>query len=193
MATTTKSGSSLNYWRNYFRTANSDIFGLIDHAIMVAAVDCPKEFKLRRDRIAERLFSCRLARCLGCEKVELLVPGGGDHDDDDDDDDDEDRDGGEVEAGGSKQSKVNSSGDDQLGDMNTSNYSDGLAEALTDEIEEESQIFGEVLRIKEIFQNSEHEVYHYTLPVVEILCLSVFGLSQMVWQAFVFINLIVEL
>lgn len=181
MATTTKSGSSLNYWRNYFRAANSDIFGLIDHAIMVAAVDCPKEFKLRRDRIAERLFSCRLTRCLGCEKVELVVPGG------DDDDDDE------VEAGGSKQSKVNSSRDDQLGDMNTSNYSDGLAEALTDEIEEESQIFGEVLRIKEIFQNSEHEVYHYIPSLLLRFCVYQFWVNLKWYGRLFLINLILEL
>ena len=51
---------SLDYWRNYFGAANSDIFGIIDHAIMVAASDCPKEFRLRRDGIAERLFSCCL-------------------------------------------------------------------------------------------------------------------------------------
>ncbi|XP_062111917.1 probable mediator of RNA polymerase II transcription subunit 26b [Humulus lupulus] len=156
-----KKSGSLDYWRNYFRTANSDIFDIIDHAIMVAASDCPKEFRLRRDRIAERLFSCRITRCFGCDHVELAVPGG---DDDDDSDDgvfksDFDRDGGEFEAGASKESKVNSSRDDR-GEMNrnqVSNFSYGDAEALTDEIEEESQIVEEVFRIKEILQNCEEE------------------------------------
>jgi hypothetical protein len=144
---------SLDYWRNYFRTASSDIFGIIDHAILVAASDCPKEFKLRRDRIAERLFSCRLIKCSGCNRVELAVPGhdegvsddggccskrrdgdnsggvgGGDDDDDDDDDVDIDIDDGgfEYEGGGSKGSKVNSSNRDNDIDNGEVNVNDQL-------------------------------------------------------------------
>lgn len=162
-----KKSGSLDYWRNYFRTANSDIFEIIDHAIMVAASDCPKEFKLRRDRIAEKLFSCKLSRCLGCDRVELSVPCGGGEEDETEEEDDSDggckssgfESGGcEFEPGGSKESK-NSNTVDQ-GEMNVnqvSNYSYGEAEALTDEIEEQSQIVGEVLRIKEILYNSEYE------------------------------------
>ncbi|KAG2683646.1 hypothetical protein I3843_10G042200 [Carya illinoinensis] len=158
-----KKSGSLEYWRNYFRTANSDIFNIIDHAIMVASSDCPKEFRLRRDRIAERLFSCRLTRCSGCDRVELAVPGSEEEKEDDDDGNCKSsqfgKDGCAFEAGASKESKVDSSRDDQ-GEMNmnqVSTYSYGEAEALTDEIEEESQIFDEVLRIKEIFYNSEQE------------------------------------
>ncbi|XP_014514874.1 probable mediator of RNA polymerase II transcription subunit 26b [Vigna radiata var. radiata] len=150
---------SLDYWRNYFGAANSDIFGIIDHAIMVAASDCPEEFRMRRDGIAERLFSSRLSRCLGCERVELSVP--------------VDDDGGgckngfegtgaefESEAGASKESKVNSASVDDPGVTNTnraSNYSYGEAEALTDEIEEESQYVEEVFRIKDVLLNCEEE------------------------------------
>ncbi|EXB43778.1 hypothetical protein L484_004632 [Morus notabilis] len=165
-----KKSGSLDYWRSYFRTANSSIFEIIDHAIMVAASDRPKEFRLRRDRIAEKLFSCRLRKCCGCERVELSVPwddddNGGDDDDcdgnDDGDGDSGDRDrSGEFEAGASKESKANSSRDDDRAEeeMNhVSNFSYLDAEALTDEIEEESQIRGEVLRIKEILQNREEE------------------------------------
>ena len=155
-----KSGS-LDSWRNYFRNANSDIFGIIDYAILVAASDCPKEFRLRRDRIAEQLFSCRLTRCLGCDRVELAVAGDIDGDDGETGfKSDFARDGCEFEAGGSKESKVYSSRDD-IGEMNcnrVSNFSFGEAEALTDEIEQESQIVGEVLRIKEILNNFEDEV-----------------------------------
>lgn len=147
---------SLDYWRHYFRTANCDIFDIIDRAIIVAASDCPKEFRLRRDRIAERLFTCRLTRCLGCDRVELAVPSG--------DEDDELKggiagEGCDFEAGGSKESKVNSSRDDhgELFMNQESNYSYGEAEALTDEMEEESQIHEEVLRIKEILLNSDEE------------------------------------
>ncbi|KAF4402578.1 probable mediator of RNA polymerase II transcription subunit 26b [Cannabis sativa] len=174
-----KSGS-LEYWRNYFRTANSDIFDIIDHAIMVAASDCPKEFRLRRDRIAERLFSCRLTRCSGCDHVELAVPGGDEGDDSDDGGfkSDFDRNGGEFEAGASKESKVNSTRDDQA-EMNrnqVSNFSYGDAEALTDEIEEESQIVEEVFRIKEILQNCKEEsesVLYDSLRKLQLMCLTV--------------------
>ncbi|KAI3437005.1 TFIIS N-terminal domain-containing protein [Psidium guajava] len=147
---------SLDYWRHYFRTANCDIFDIIDSAIMVAASDCPKEFRSRRDRIAERLFTCRLTRCSGCDRVELAVPSG---DEDDGLKSGIAGEGCDFEAGGSKESKVNSSRDDhgELFMNQESNYSYGEAEALTDEMEEESQILGEVLRIKEILLNSDEE------------------------------------
>ena len=82
---------------------------------MVAASDCPKEFKLRRDRIAERLFSCKFSRYLGCDWVELSVPrGGGEEEETEEEEDDSDggckssgfeRGGCEFELGGSKESK----------------------------------------------------------------------------------------
>ncbi|XP_057486966.1 probable mediator of RNA polymerase II transcription subunit 26b [Actinidia eriantha] len=153
-----KKSGSLDNWRNYFRASNSDIFDIIEHAILVAASDCPQEFRLRRDRIAETLFSCKLAKCLRCDSVVLSVPGDGGGDEDDDEEGCK-IDGYGFEAGGSKESKVNSSRDDQA-EMNVnqmSNYSYGEAEALTDEIEEESQIVGEVLRIKEILDNCQDE------------------------------------
>ncbi|CAI0374582.1 unnamed protein product [Linum tenue] len=126
---------------------------------MVAATDCPKEFRQRRDRIAERLFSCRLAQCSGCNRVELAVPppdgdqaipnkirddGGGSSDGN-----------GEEGGGSNKESKVNSCADN--GDQLVSNYSYGEAEALTDEIEEQSQVFAEVQRIKAVLLNHRDE------------------------------------
>lgn len=145
-----KSVAGLDGWRNYFRTANSDVFDIIENAIKVAASDCPKEFRVRRDRIAETLFSCKLTRCSSCARVE--DGGGGCRNG-------FNGDGCEVEAGGSKESKVNSSRDDH-GEMNmnqVTNYSYGEAEALTDEIEEQGQMVGEVLRIKEVLFNFEDE------------------------------------
>ncbi|MCD7471555.1 putative mediator of RNA polymerase II transcription subunit 26a [Datura stramonium] len=64
----------LNKWREYFRSANSDIFDIIEYAVMVAAVDHPKEFQLKRDRIAELLFTCKVTRGFDCDKIELAVP-----------------------------------------------------------------------------------------------------------------------
>ncbi|CAK9168510.1 unnamed protein product [Ilex paraguariensis] len=170
---------TLDKWRDYFRTANSDIFDIIEHAIMVAVSDCPQEFRLRRDRIAEKLFACKLTKCSGCDRVELAEPC---------DDKDEgcksglNRDGCEFEAGRNKESKVDSTIDDHdqdHGEMNmnqVSNYSFGEAEALTDQIEEESQIVGEVLRIKEIFDNNQDEsdqILFDSLRRLQLMALSV--------------------
>lgn len=141
----TKSGA-LDYWRNYFRTANSDIFTVIEFAIMVAASDRPHDFMIKRDRIAERLFSCRLTRCFGCDHVELAIP---------------EMEGDEsFKSGGGKESKVNSSlnDNDEMNANRVINYSYEVAEALTEEMEEESQIIGEVLRIKIILNNGHDEV-----------------------------------
>ncbi|KAF3631060.1 putative protein RADIALIS-like 1-like [Capsicum annuum] len=38
------------------------------------AIDHGNEFKLRRDRIPELLFSCKITRGNGCDKVEFVVP-----------------------------------------------------------------------------------------------------------------------
>ncbi|KAE8664102.1 putative helicase [Hibiscus syriacus] len=157
----TMKGWPLEQWRGYFRSANSDIFDIINHAIVVAALDCPKEFRLRRDRIAEKLFTCEFTRCSGCDRVELVVP-------EYEEVDDEARAGGcrtsfkseadeEFEAGGSKESKANSSRDDPLINRIASNYSYGEAEALTDEIEEEAMVVDEVSRIKEVLHNFQDE------------------------------------
>lgn len=178
-----ESSRTLDKWRDYFLTSDSDIFDIIEGAIKVAAVDCPKEFKSRRDRIAELLFSCKVTKCFGCDKVELAVPNdGGDDEEHIDKCKTELVRHTEVEAVRStKESKVNSFGDEEDSDHgdedveinvnnHESNYSyreaealDDEIEALTDEIEEESQMFGEVLRIKEILENGEDEVYFHFL------------------------------
>ncbi|KAL0428451.1 UNVERIFIED_CONTAM: putative mediator of RNA polymerase II transcription subunitb [Sesamum latifolium] len=153
---------SLDKWREYFRGANSDIFDIIEHAVMVAACDCPYDFKLKRDRIAEMLFTCKFTKCFGCDRVELAVPNPDSVEKRDDDDDDKYRSG--IEAGGSKDTKESKVSDDDhhteivLMDVNQiSNNSYGDVEALTDEIEEESQILDEVLRIKAIIDNKQEE------------------------------------
>lgn len=154
----TESGR-LDYWRKYLRSANSGIFDVIEHAILVAATDYPKEFRTQRDRIAERLFSCQLPRCLGCARLkeESLEEEEGEFVG-------EGRSEGGVGGCVEKESKVNSCASERGGDANrvTSNYSYDEAEALTEEMEEEGQIMGEVLRIKQILANKEDEVYTLT-------------------------------
>lgn len=171
--------AGLDKWRDYFRSASSDIFDIIEHAILVAASDCPYDFKLKRDRIAEMLFTCKVIKCFGCDRAELAVPGGGGGGFEKS----EDKLKSEVDGGGSKdtkESKVNSSSRDyeddhrEVMEMNTRNYSDGdaEAEALTDEIEEESQFYEEVLRIKDVVDNYEEEVWFFFFPLLIIWILN---------------------
>lgn len=78
------SQDSLDDWRDYFRRGDSDIFGIINHAIILAAADFPDEFKSRRDGIAQLLFSRNASRsCIGCgrEDNHETVGGSGDRDD----------------------------------------------------------------------------------------------------------------
>ncbi|RZC77728.1 hypothetical protein C5167_001927 [Papaver somniferum] len=166
----------INYWRKYFQSANTDIFDVIENAIVVAASDCPKEFRNRTDRIAEKLFTCRLSRCLGCDHVELKVPI---NQGDDDGMKSKNSNESGVDFEREKESKVHSSTDDHLGGMNLnpgSNYSYDEAEALTEEIENETQTVGEVLRIKGILANSENEsdgVLFESLRRLQLMQLSV--------------------
>ena len=125
---------TLDEWRRHFKTAiSSDIFVIIEKAIEVAASDQPKEFRCRRDRIAEHLFSCRLARCSGCHRIQLSVPEDRDPNLDDVEEDEED------------EEKV-------------SKYNYGEAEALSDEMEEASLVVGEVFRIKDLLLRPQDQV-----------------------------------
>ncbi|KAL8172203.1 hypothetical protein V2J09_024007 [Rumex salicifolius] len=141
----------IDQWREYFGRGKGDIFDIIERSILVAASDCPKEFRLRRDRIAELLFSTRLTRCTQCDRVGLNVPESG-----------ESGGGARVEfegPGGSKESKANSVRDDQAEvHMNqTTNVSFNDAEALSDKIGEEASVLQEVSRINEVLNNFEDE------------------------------------
>ncbi|XP_073157427.1 probable mediator of RNA polymerase II transcription subunit 26b [Henckelia pumila] len=147
---------SLDTWRDFFRSSNSDIFNVIEHAIMVAACDYPYDFKLKRDRIAEMLFVSQMTKCSGCDRTEPSV----------------------INCGGvennnkirtcTEESKANNNGcGDEFDESRRravkaswncdNNWSFGDAEALTDEIDEEFKVFDEVLRIKEILGNKDEE------------------------------------
>nr|XP_027071208.1 probable mediator of RNA polymerase II transcription subunit 26b [Coffea arabica] len=188
-----KTSGPLDKWRDYFLTANSDIFCIIERAITIASIDSPKEFKLRRDRIAELLFTCKVTKCFGCDKLELAVPNDGCDGEEEEEEEEEDKCSSEFgrrtedEEVRTKESKVNCNEIDNHGDGDAeelernlnhqvSTYSYGDAEALSDEIEEESQNFGEVKRIKEILENSEDEpdsVIFDSLRRLQIMALSV--------------------
>ncbi|XP_059428506.1 probable mediator of RNA polymerase II transcription subunit 26b [Corylus avellana] len=129
---------NLDYWRNYFEGVNSTIFEIIYNAIIVAPTDHPKEFRLQRGQIAEKLYWCHWNQCCG-------------HDDHN-----EECASDLKIGGGNRQNTVNSSRDAHA-EMNTGKFSYSEAEALTDEIDEENQIFGEVIRIKEILDHFQDE------------------------------------
>lgn len=144
------SSGSLDYWRKFFGSARSDIFQVIEQAVLVAASDHPQEFRSRRDRIGEKLYTSLLPRCFGCDRVESRVTTEGEEGEGD----------GSVKREVEKESKVDSSSNEVSEELNrvVGNYSCDEAEALTEEIEEESQVVGEVLRIKEILANEQDEL-----------------------------------
>ncbi|XP_038979977.1 probable mediator of RNA polymerase II transcription subunit 26a [Phoenix dactylifera] len=51
---------SLDYWRKLFRSTNTNIFEVVENAVLIAATDYPTEFAHRRDELVERIFTCRL-------------------------------------------------------------------------------------------------------------------------------------
>lgn len=158
-----KSSTSLDKWRGYFSSAESDIFNVIKRAIMVASSDYPSEFKLNRDGIAELLFACKLAKCRGCGRTELAVPS-----DDPVEGNGDDKCKCGTESRGikdAKESKAYRRDDDDDDDRKMANVdricdqSFEAAEALSDEIEEETRMVEEVSRIKGIIDDSEEEVF----------------------------------
>ncbi|EPS74305.1 hypothetical protein M569_00448, partial [Genlisea aurea] len=141
--------TALDKWRAYFRTSDSDIFSIIEYAIMVAASDCPYEFRLKRDRIAELLFSHNSKKCYRCEKIQSDFPRS---------DGDSNRSEEKCKSAiATKNSKMSSFSTDDKVVMVNNKISHGEAEALTDELEEEYQFRGEVLRIKQIIDNYREE------------------------------------
>ena len=142
---------NLDYWRQHFRSANSDIFIVIEHAILIAASDYPSEFRKRRDQITERIFSCQLPRCFGCDWIKQQTFLG---------ESEEFRASDHI-----AEFKVNGGGDEKPADDDflrvSSNYSFDEAEALTEQMEEENQIVGEVLTIKEMIVNKDYEVHFF--------------------------------
>ncbi|KAK8925948.1 putative mediator of RNA polymerase II transcription subunit 26b [Platanthera zijinensis] len=163
-----KSGS-LDYWRRLFRSAEADIFEVIEKAIVVAAMDCPKEFRSRRDGIAEKLFSVPVSQCFGCNNAKLVVPDAG-----------EDLRAEEgrgsvkwelIEKGSNLDSGNNGGVQDELTMARLSNFT----EVLMDE-KNHINITGEVLRIKEVLLHSHDQseaVLYESLRRLQLMQISV--------------------
>lgn len=151
---------TMEWWRSFFRSSGVDIFEVVQRSIVVAVLDYPNVFRLRRDEIAETLFTCHLAQrggdgdVLSEKAVDEVV-------------DDMKRGHSDGEK---RENKV---------DGMPSNCSYDVAEALTEEMEEESLIVGEVLRIKEVLGNKEESdsVLFESLRRLELMGLSVEALK----------------
>lgn len=134
--------ASTDYWRKFFRSsASPDIFEVIEKAIVVAATDRADEFAARRDGIAQTLYTCRLRRCSRCCEV----------------------DGGEMPTPEPEVGRAEFEAG-RVGELNEIGEKERIdeARALAEEIEEESEVAEEVLRLKEIVLNYENE-YDRTL------------------------------
>ncbi|KAK4725587.1 hypothetical protein R3W88_028366 [Solanum pinnatisectum] len=124
-----KMSRELRQWRAYFRSSDLNIFYIIESALRVAAIDHPKEFKLRRDGINELLFSIG---AFDSDKVENVV---------------------DVEGDKGKR-KCKNELVRELNDCDVEkrkSESNVEVEALSDEIEEESRVVNEALSIKKSY------------------------------------------
>ncbi|XP_056171315.1 probable mediator of RNA polymerase II transcription subunit 26a [Syzygium oleosum] len=120
---------SLDDWREFFRRTDADVFELIDSAIAVAALDRPDDFQLRRVRIMESLYSGETGRHAAGNQVGSC-----------------DAPSKESKAGGDGRGDV----EQDVVDMDKESCcSFGEAEASAGEVDEQSQVVGEVLRIKQ--------------------------------------------
>ncbi|KAH0723319.1 hypothetical protein KY289_006363 [Solanum tuberosum] len=124
-----KMSGELRQWRAYFRSSNLDIFYIIASALRVAAIDHPKEFKLRRDGINELLFSIG---GFDSDKAENVV---------------------DVEGDKGKRKCKNKFNDCDV--EKRKSESNVEVEALSDEIEEESRVVNEALSIKKSYVEVE--------------------------------------
>ncbi|ONK61485.1 uncharacterized protein A4U43_C08F30400 [Asparagus officinalis] len=147
------SSSSLDYWRKFFNCANADIFQVIKYAILVASADCPTEFLSWRDQITEILYTCWRIQ-YSSDRAELQTPEGGVEDDEESEE--TQKESKESKGSSSEENEPTMSNDQSISDRGQYSKLDEF-EALTDEIEEEQQTVGEVLRIKEVLTNWKEE------------------------------------
>ncbi|KAJ4803646.1 Transcription elongation factor (TFIIS) family protein [Rhynchospora pubera] len=145
MAASKNPATNLEYWTEFFHGANGSIFDVIENAILVAANDFPQELRSRRDRIVEKMYTVAIPRCFSCIErcnQQLEEAGSVKHE----------RESREKEKEGPEDIErmvVSGSGG--------SNCSYEEVEAITEEIERESETLGEVLRIKEILLHKEEK------------------------------------
>ncbi|ONK78511.1 uncharacterized protein A4U43_C02F19550 [Asparagus officinalis] len=170
--------TSLDYWRKFFNCANADVFQVIKYAILVASVDSPAEFLSYRDEITEILYARFPMQC-SSDRAELQTPEDVVEDDDDESSEDTQKESNERERGNSEECEATISNQQSISDRSQFSNLDEF-EALTNEIEEEQQTVGEVLRIKELLANWREEsekVLSESLRRLQLMELSIETLS----------------
>jgi hypothetical protein len=173
----------LDRWRDFFRCAG--ICDVIENAVLVAAADAPRELLYRRDRIAERFFIVHrrdvaaapppspdsvaasatpfeedkgsVRRVAEDCKVGSSSNDAHGHEDGDSDSDDERLRRAAASNYGHSYHDDEDEEDEHVADEEQDHEAEEL-EALTNEIDEESQVVGEVLRIKDILPHKEDHV-----------------------------------
>eukprot|EP00249_Psilotum_nudum_P003542 c16980_g1_i1 orf=1-570(-) len=136
----------MDRWRPFFAKAGADIWTVIEQAIILAATDYPTEFKDKRSEIAETLFA-RMPHQLRSADTDATRPSGS------------------VVTYATNLVEENEVRDDEeetehprpafSGRVDRHHCSYDDAEALTDEMEEESLLMKELYRIKELLLEPE--------------------------------------
>ncbi|KAL9677419.1 hypothetical protein QQ045_005648 [Rhodiola kirilowii] len=156
-------GNDTDPWRSYFRDAGSDIFAIIENGIRVAASDQPEEFRQRRGRLVEFMFSCKFCVCNGCHKCEDTLPVPNSVIDIVKNEDCEYENGNDSEERNRKE--VDVAGDTYEGNekhmvqCETNIISDEELEAFIDEVEQEHLVVAEVFRLKRIILDDQAKGY----------------------------------
>ncbi|GAB2258650.1 hypothetical protein Droror1_Dr00014810 [Drosera rotundifolia] len=156
---------SVDRWRDYFKTSNSDVIEIIEKAIMVAAVDCPKKLMARRDRLAEMLcLWCPMLspRVKGEEAAEMVVSS------------DESLKSDVDDGVCCNKTKFSCGRDDKATETNWDQQGHGELEALTHVIDKEKRI-SEVLTIKGVLCNFKvfaDEITTSTIFMLYYCCLA---------------------
>ncbi|KAH7415290.1 hypothetical protein KP509_14G036300 [Ceratopteris richardii] len=147
----------MEQWRVYFESSGVDFWTVCERALTLAYIDNPIDFPARRDKLAQKLFAPeKFDRDVSDEEAPLIIGIRG----------------GQTAC---KPQKVNGNRDDGNPTTNSpSNDTYDEAEALTEEMEEESLLKRDVFEIKDMLLDSyksEHEVFN-SLKRLEYMQLS---------------------
>ncbi|KAJ7528933.1 hypothetical protein O6H91_15G026000 [Diphasiastrum complanatum] len=159
----------LHQWRSFFESSGTDLMTVIDRAITIASLDTPRDLLLRREGFTEKLFAPSLRS--PSELIELENAGSDGRDSDVLQVKDEGR--NEIDDGHDRVS------DPEMDDRAAYGYAE--AEALSDEMEEESRQMKEILLIKDRLMNyhqSEEEEIFQSLKTLESMNISFEALRE---------------
>ncbi|KAI5062248.1 hypothetical protein GOP47_0022787 [Adiantum capillus-veneris] len=129
--------TAMERWRVYLEKSGFDFWTICERALTLAYLDHPEDFPLRRDKLAQKLFAPEKLDPDVCEEEAPLITA--------------------IKGGGPVhgQTKINYSSDEEdptLHSPSNGNYDE--AEALTEEMEEETLLKRDVFEIKDTLLDS---------------------------------------